>query len=790
MLAVMTGLLGGCGNGNPAAGSLEDQNSSMGEGGVSGIPDGEGNGQTGADNSGNGKKAMGRYVESSVDISEYTVLSFGVTQLSDGSLVILDREAGRLVSEDGGEIWQKEAIPGIPDLAAFTEENYIFTMKVDADGTIAVLSSPSSEEGEFHTGLIVARPDGSSRKITELKAAENGYVTDIWFAPGGRMFAKVIGGSALYEVDVETGDMNRYMSLQTMPDLLQFQGDYMILLTYSDGITFYDMKEEKWVDDDVLSDFMKQNYLKDYYAHDTYTVYMVPGEEKVIYVAGKGGVYRHVIGGSAMEQIIDGALSSFGNPSMSVVCMITLENNEFMALFTGGQLVRYTYDPDVPTVPEELVTVYSLREEDTVRQAIARYQAQNPQAFVRYEVGMSGSDAVDREDAIKKLNTELMAGKGPDVLILDGLPADSYIERGVLMDLSGHISGLTGEQALLPNIVESFKTDGKIYRMPVFFTIPAMVGSEDDLAGIYDLASLADSLERLRRENPGKEIIGIFSEEVAVKWLLPISAPAFVDEKGSLDERVVFDYLEKIDRIYTASMEGLSDTSEKYYANRREMYSRADADSYFMSAYNSIGTGLTEFVMGDRVFDAGNLQNVYNFQEAVSLNRLEGHEDIRVQPMDGHCSHVFTPKVMAGITASSTHREEAEAFFDVLMGKEVQQLLWDGYMVNKAALEGQLSPQWTVLANAGMNVDYGEVSSSIGGCTGDGRDYSMNIYMPTKEEYRELYDICCRLDTPYVQNTVVEEAVTEFGTQYLKGYLSLEDAVQKIKGKAAIYMAE
>ncbi len=790
ILSLMTGLLGGCGNRDQST-TTDKQGADTAQGNVSGAGTGTEDEGNDAEDTGTANKAMGRYVENPVDISEYTTLSCGVTALADGSFIILDKEAGMLVSEDGGVTWKAEAVPGIPDFAAFTKDNYIFTMKADTDGTIAVLSSPNTDgTGAFHTGLIVTGPEGDSRTFTELTAAEEGYVSNIWFGPEGRLFAEIMGGSALYEVDTQSGEMHKYMSLPVMPDLLQFQGDYMILLTSQDGITFYNMKEEKWVEDSVLAEFMRQNYLDEYYCYETFSVYMVPGEEEIVYVAGKGGVYRHVIGGSAMEQIIDGGLSTFSNPAMSIVNMITLENNEFMVLFSSGKLVRYTYDPNVPTVPDELVTVYSLREEDKVRQAIAQYQAQNPQTFVRYEVGMSGSDAAGREDAIKKLNTELMAGRGPDILILDDLPADSYIEKGVLLDLSDHISQMTGEQELMPNIVESFRRDGRIYSMPVSFTIPAIYGGKEDLTQIHDLTSLADTMERLREENPGKEIIGMFSEEVAVKWLLPISAPAFVDQSGNLDAQVIADYLEQINRIYTASMDGLSDTLRETNENRREMYRTVDADHYYMEAYNSLGNVSTQFLLNEAVFAAGNLKNTYAFQEVLSINKIEGYEDMRMVPLDGHCSHVFVPELMTGINASSTHKEGAEAFFDVLMGKEVQQLFYDGFMVNKAALENQLSSEWKVLLNGGMNVDYGEISSSIGGSTGDGREFSMSIYMPTQEEYQELYDIFCELDTPYIAQPVVEEALVEMGAQYLMGYLTLDEAVQKIKSKVDLYMAE
>lgn len=787
-LIVAVGLFGGCGK-NGQTGALGTQGAASEETDRVNTNTGTGEADEKGDASENGEKAMGRYVENPIDLSEYVTKDYGVTQLADGSILVLDEKVGQIISTDGGETWETKPIPGIDDMDAFTEDNYVFQMRAGLDGTVYVLSSPNTNgTGEFHVGILVGRPDGSSQVIEEL--TDEGLVSDIWVSPENRLFVRVSGASCLYELNLADGSLSNYMTLEFQPDLVQFQGDYMILMTAYEGVTFYDMKEEKVVADDVLKKFMEENYLGEYYADESFTVYVVPGEEEVVYIAGKGGVYRHVIGGSAMEQIIDGGLSSFSNPAMSIVNMITLDNNEFMVLFTGGRLVRYTYDPNVPTVPDKLVTVYSLREEDKVRQAIAQYQAQNPQAFVRYEVGLSGSDAVSREDAIKKLNTELMAGGGPDILILDGLPMDSYIEKGVLLDLSDHISQMTGEQELMPNIVESFRQDGKIYGVPVTFTIPAVFGREEDLAQIHDLASLADTMERLREENPGQEIIGMFSEETAVKWLFPVSASSFVDKAGNLDTKVVAEYLEEIDRIYKASLDGISDTLRENHENRRQMYREAGPDDYYAEAYNSLGNITMNMLMEDAVFGAGNLMNTFTFQELLSINKVEGYETMRLVPLDGHCSHVFVPDIMTGINASSAHPAEAEAFFDVLMGKEVQQLLYDGFVVNKVALESQLSPDWMVMSNSGMNVDYGEVSSSIGGSTGDGREYSMDIYMPTREEYQELYDIFCKLDTPYVAEKVMEDAVAEYGTQYLSGYLSLEQAVQKIQSKVELYMAE
>lgn len=45
-------------------------------------------------------------------------------------------------------------------------------------------------------------------------------------------------------------------------------------------------------------------------------------------------------------------------------------------------------------------------------------------------------------------------------------------------------------------------------------------------------------------------------------------------------------------------------------------------------------------------------------------------------------------------------------------------------------------------------------------------------------------------DTPYIEDTVLENAVYEGGIPYMRGEMSLEDAVTAIEKKIWIYMAE
>ena len=786
MLVMTAAALFGCGS-SPAA-STEEPGTAEDSTGTKGSAQ-SGETQTGEEPSRDEPTAMGRYMETAVDISEQTSRSYNITTLADGRLLILDETAGQLLSADGGLTWEAASIPGIDSMAAFTEEMYSFDMAAAPDGTVAVLADHRGtydKTGTFDPSLHVAKADGTVQTFDTLPVSSDDlYVYKIDFSPEGELYATVVGTGTIYRIDLESGTLTKVVTLEWRPDLVQFQGDYLLFLTSREGVSIYDRKAEKWVDDSVLSDFMKENYQNDYFADDGFSVYVLPGEENVIYIAGKGGMYRHVIGGSAMEQIIDGALATFSNPSVNMKGITAFGDNEFAVLFSSGKVVLYKYDPDVPTVPENMVSVYSLEEQDAVRQAIAQFQTENPDTFVRYEVGVSGTDAAASEDAIKKLNTELMAGKGPDVIIMDGLPVKSYEEKGILKDLKPHIDSLSGDAALLPNIVEAFNHGGSVYMMPVSFAVPMLEGRQADIDGITDYASLADTVEKIREKNPEAEIGRYFSEEAAVRWLLPVAV--FADESGNIGREALSEYLYQTNRIYAASQEGISDRLKESYGRQKDFYK---TESWAYENFNSLSQQVDDFILENMALGIGMLKNVYGYQEVLSLKYNEELSDVQVRSFDGMGDGVFEPSVLVAINASSTHQEEAEQFFDVIMGTQVQGLLYDGFMVNQSALEKQLSPQWPVFQNGGMNADYGEVSSSFGGSTGDGREWHLDIYMPTKEEFQALYDLCCKVKTPYVADTVVENAVIEIGAQYLAGQMSLDEAVDKIMAKVQIYMAE
>lgn len=731
-----------------------------------------------------GSTAMGRYVEETVDLSDkISGYHNRLFQLPNGQLIITDAYSDFMKSEDHGVTWESYEQEWLSELSE--DGTYILGMAVGSDGTVYVVHEIDTEEEDpftLYSRLMIIKPDGS-RQLVESPVQDK-YISDVWVSDTDRVFIALYG-EPVYEV-LEDGSCEKFLDLGGgLPYLIQFQGNLMIIDGYGyDEILIYDMEKKTFLEDQVLVDFINENYKdRDTNGGSWFDLYFFPGEEGVLYLAGKKGLYRHVIGGSVMEQVIDGSLSSFSNPAMSLMEVIPLDSNEFLALFSGGKLIRFTYDPNVPTVPDEKLTVYSLKENDLVRQAISLYQSQNPTVFVEYEIGMEENSAITREDALKNLNTEIMAGNGPDVVILDGLPADSYIDKGFLSDLSPVLENLSGEAALFENIVDSFGQDGSIYMVPCEIALPAVYGKEEYVSQMKDLGSMADMVEKMRQEHPGENLVAICSSEGIMKMFAMASAPSWKTASGEIDIDKISDFLVQTGRIYDAQMEGLP----------QEIIDQWNAvDEYYIQDYGVARTDIKYFryglddiryIGGSSLFESGCFLYAYGYASTTSISKINNFEDTVIIPMPGQSENVFYPKTLAGISSTAQNAERAEDFLRVLLGKENQSSTFDGFPINQAAFDEAFTIDRSYLDEDGI---YGAVASS----DGEGHYVEMDIYWPDDDQIADFREWMESVDTPYIEDSFLEEAVYEEGAEYMEGGQSLDEAVTAIEEKLKIYLAE
>lgn len=725
--------------------------------------------------------AMGRYVENVTDMSDKIAgYSNEIYLMSDGTIIMTEEGSTPfLISKDNGESWSKDDWAWHKSL--IDKEAYIARASVGADGTIAIICD-ESEEGEYEPTLRIITPDGTEIPI-ETPSEAGSYPHKTAVADDGRVFVSFLGGDHVYEAKTD-GSCELFLTMERRPDFMRADGGLLIIDGYDYGAPLlYDLEKDEYVEDEVFKNFCSENYSSgNTYGSSVMEVYFFQGEKGVIYIAGKKGLHRHVIGGSAVEQVIDGNLCTFSNPAYGIGGMILLPDNEFMTIFGGSRLVHFVYDKDVPTVPNERLKIYSFKENDVIRQAISLYQTANPEIFVEYEVGMEEGSSITREDALKNLNTKVMAGEGADIFILDDMPLNSYIEKGMLMDLSSFIDSVSAEDELFGNIVDAMKTDGKLYAMPCDIQIPVICGEEKYTSMVNDLSGIADMVEALRKDNPGEDLINICSERGIMRYFAVTSAPAWITSDNEIDKEAVTEFLRQTKRIYDAELDGLPEDIINRYKENDKYYEEEYGTSMADYRYFRLGLHSINYIGGYSKIVSGSLYGISSYSGMTSINRVKGFEDSKWTLMNGQCKNVFCAETLMGINAASQFTSYAQDFIKLCLGRESQSGMYDGLMVNKAAFDESFADTSKVDEDGAY---LWESSSSE-----DGIRIDLVHYWPDEAQTAELKSCMESLDTPYIENTVIEDAVYEEGGAYFRGEKSLEDAVAAIEKKVGIYLAE
>lgn len=107
---------------------------------------------------------------------------------------------------------------------------------------------------------------------------------------------------------------------------------------------------------------------------------------------------------------------------------------------------------------------------------------------------------------MNKLNTDIVSGNVPDILVLNSqLPVNSYVAKGLFEDLYPFIDKDPDlERAdYLPNILEAFSVDGKLYQLVPSFGIQTAVAKTSDV-GPEPGWTLQD-LKALMATKPGRD---------------------------------------------------------------------------------------------------------------------------------------------------------------------------------------------------------------------------------------------------------------------------------------------
>ena len=702
-------------------------------------------------------------------------------------------------STDNGETWTNGK--SLEEQLGLNEDQgeYISVVSAAVDGSIFVgadLSSDSDNEDAQTTAdsgdgdsmdnnlkmeFFYISSDGNVHKIDTGDTIQSSYTFQACFTENGTVLI-VDSGNGVAEINLTDGSLVRRYEEGNRVDFIGIAGK-MLFTIQDQTLHGYDLDTGKPLDnisaltEQIQSDEQDVNWT----TTSSFPLMFLKGDEdNSLFYIDHTGVYRYVLGGGTVEQVIDGSLNSLSSPDTGTVAWGQDSDGNFYVGCNVGDDIKvysYVYSKDTPTTPDTELNVYSLKDNDFIKQAAVLFQKKYPDVYVNIETGMSGDDSVTDTDALKVLNTEIMAGTGPDVLIMDGVSENTYIEKGMLEDLSGVLK----DDDILSNIKDAYtKEDGSIYTMPVKFGIPMIEGNKDIIAGITDLTTEADAAES-QKDSYGK--LKFFSDfamspSYLIQGTIDYNTPVWMNEDGTLKEDALKEYLEQVNRIWQTQKNAIEETKKAYQMG--DDWANSDR-----SGYTNIAGSITDLLAKVNTVSAGGLLSPEGLVSMDSAKKVDQDLDYRL--LNGQSENCFYPRSIVGISAKASEKEAAEKFVEFLFEEESQRASNDeGLAVNSKVYEDM--DYWKMGKSSGDTI--GSIGASYD--TGDGNTTQivMDEIIPEDEAIQNIIDLGKTLTVPAKSNQIIRNAVAESGEKYLNGETSLDDAVKAIMQEVNLYLSE
>lgn len=737
-----------------------------------------------------GKQAVGRFLEEELNTGVEFEEIYDMKRMEDGNLRIVGMEkdsgsSGVWESADAGKTWK--SVCDLPAEVQGSALSYLCNAALSPSGKIACALNEFAPEGsDSRVLLYLVDKEGTANKMSfelpkkggegneapvgdteqsetgegETQAAQMNFVTNLQI-PGDDWVVLQDSTGTIYQINVSDSSVKytyeREAGMSGAP--LYAVGNTLIVHDKAEVLCFDLQTGEQKPAEEVLSQIYSENGV--FSAIDT-----LDGGES-IYILSQGGMYHYKFGGSVMEHIIDGNMNSLGEPSFMPIALAMIDDqnllvaakNKHASYETGVCVVKYAYSTDTPAKPDKELKVYSLYENMAMRQCISLFQKEHSDVSINYQAALSEENGMTVSDALKALTTEIMVGNGPDVLILDGMPVEAYIEKGVLKDLSGLLK--ESSNSYFEDIFNAYLgAQGEICAVPARFKIPMIQAGSKYFSPGEDFNTFMERKDTM---------VNMLPKEVVEKFWYTCGA-AWQKEDKTFDESKITEFLTKLKSAYG------------------EYDSNVENDKPSL-ANSSMGEGTetvsdTDFLMRnmDLVFGKCNTnfglykEMDYGMHRAVNEKLEGGAMDI----MPGQANHVFVPALVLGVSSKSTQQEMAEEFVKYMFSQEAQKIRqFGGFSVEKESFRGMID---------GHEYEGKDMGASFGGGGGEIFDYSKEP-MP-EEEITKLTELVESLTTPSLQDDVIKETVVEQGAKVLRGEQSPEEGAAAIMKKVNIYLAE
>ena len=707
----------------------------------------------------------------------------------DDEAVILSNDNGSLKYLTGNadsDIWDENIID---DIDESKDKAYVSAACIDIDGTVySAVYSYNMENNEIVDG---------STEIRRYDAAEEQNLSEKYDVVLEGIGNEITG---MYHVK----DDDSYYLL-TSDGLVKYDGSGKLIAQYDESNSrdfvvadkIYLLADQKMVEldselnvisesseiYDSLKEDIDETIAKEDSNYSNGKKILKTDSEDDLYILTDRALYKKQVDSKAITMLLDDT-DGYENSTNTIVQFV-LCGDRYITIDSEHNVSVYAVnDGTVTVVEKQEITLWSLRYGPFVEQAVDTFNNISNSITVKYEYGVSDDNGVTIKDAVNALNTELLAGKGPDVILTDGLNINSYIDNGAFLDLADLEMEIQKKyNNCLDKVMDTYRVGDKVYAIPARMTFQAVI-EPDDISGslnyISDFQGYIDNSEVPKEGN----------DLDMCDWTLLFEAfyPQYVNDfikDESFDTEIFKTFLDELHTLWK-TLE--SRTPEERYTEwendkiewegyERQFGRRIVPLVDYEYSGQSVSVGSIEYL--------DTIKAVYGFRinKDDGIHYIKDDHTFRALVHDGNT--LYTPIETVAINSNTENTDEAKAFVMEMFAKELQFLyVSDPYYIMGLPVNLDAIP-------------YEDYVLSDGGKTtpGTGQEYGgywsgYNSIFEEDDDLNACFEILKGLDTPVNDDIQVRNIIEEGIDDYMNDKKSLDDTVKDIDNQLGIYFSE
>lgn len=408
-----------------------------------------------------------------------------------------------------------------------------------------------------------------------------------------------------------------------------------------------------------------------------------------------------------------------------------------------------------------------------LRSQIVKFNKSNPDYRIVVKDYSEYATDDDYNAGLTKLNTELISGNVPDILVNGTeLPIGQYAAKGLLEDLWPYLDADPeySRDKLMTQPLNAAQTDGKLYRLPIDFGVTTAVGL-GKVVGEYTTWTLADVNDALSKLPEGATVFNkYYTQAEMLKYCIAMNAENFMNWQ---DGTCSFDSDE-----FRALLEFVKPFPAEYDW-------QSDAEEY-ESDYTRLKNG-KQLLYPTSIFDFDSIY--YMFATLDHDVRFIGFPR-----EDGSSGNAFNASCTLSISTACRDKSGAWAFIRSTLSDDYQENIWN-YPIVKSVFEAKAQEAMTqeyetdADGNQILDDDGNPIPISNGGMS-YGDEPMIELYAVTQEQYDAVMALIDSTTSfvDYDQNVL--SIISDEAAGYFAGSKTVEEASKLIQSRVSLYIQE